>query len=408
MLIQEGGQAHLADGGAVFGGTPYRLLRRLGRSGKGDVFLVEHWELGREMVAKVLQRGLTDDARLLDRVRLEATTLARLNHPNVVQISDFRRGADGRPFIVVEYLQGRSLEDELGERGPLSLFDALDFAHQALSGLAAAHALGVVHRDVTPHSLFLAKDKQGVLTLKVLDFGVACVLPSASAGAPQPLSVPTESGALLGTLRYLSPESALGQRVDQRADLYAVALILYEMVAGCGPFDGARDLLESHRSEQPRAPSELAQQPIPVEFDAVILHGLRKDPNERFQTAKEFQLELERLWQLLHQSHAFATTYFSVERKPELKTTGDLPKRLAEPSAPPVSEESTPNVSLSENDDEKENDQGVDALSAPGPTRTARVAARPPKLVALSFAVALITAVAVASGIVALLAKAGP
>ena len=393
MVSQEGGRAHRFDGGDVFDGTPYRPVRRLGRGGKGDAFLVEHWELGREMVARVMPRSLAADARQLERLRLEATTLARLNHPNVVQISDFRHTADGRPFIVVEYLQGHSLEDELAQRGALDLFDALDFAHQALSGLASAHALGIVHRDLKPRSLFLAKDKQGVITLKVLDFGVARVLSSASAGARQPLSVPTESGALLGTLRYLSPESALGKRVDQRADLYAVALILYEMIAGCGPFDRVQDLLEAHRSALPQPPSALAQQPIPVEFDAAIQRGLRKDPSQRFQTAREFQLELERLWRLLHHSHAFATTYFSVQRKPELKTTGELPNRRAAPSSPAVHEKATPNPSLRDTSDQ---------------TWTATVAARPPKLVALSFAVALITAVAVASGIVALITKAGP
>jgi serine/threonine-protein kinase len=392
-MIEEGGQAHPMLGGDVFAGTPYRLVRALGRSGSSEVFLVEHWELGREMVAKVLHTSLVDDARELDRVRLEATTFARLDHPNVAQISDFRHAADGRPFLVVEHLQGRSLGDELAERGALGLFDALDFAHQALSGLAAAHALGIAHRDVNPHNLFLAKDRQGALTLKVRDFGLARVLPSAPGTAPQPLSVRTESGAVFGSPRYLSPEAARGQRVDHRADLYAVTLILYEMVAGCGPFDRLPDVLAAHRCAEPPPPSQLSEQPIPIELDAVIQRGLRKEPGERFQTARELQQELERLWHLLHQSHAFRTTYFSVRSKPVLKSTGDLPKHVVEPFTPALGEELS--SALAENP----------VLSAAHGTTQSRPRVN---LAALSVLVALVTAAAVASGIVTLLSKAGP
>lgn len=398
-MNHEGGSSmQLAQrpGSDVFVGTPYRLLRRLGQGGMGDVFLVEHRELGKEMVAKVLQRQLADDPRLLDRVRLEATTLARLNHPNVVQISDFRRTADGRPFLIVEHMRGRSLKAELAQRGSLSLFDALDFAHQALSGLAAAHALGIAHRDVKPDNLFLSQDRDGVLTLKVIDFGLALVM-RASASAPQPLSLPTESGALLGTPRYLSPEAALGKRVDERADLYAIALILYEMVAGRGPFDGQRDLLGAQASEDPPPPSQLAERPVPKEFDAVIQRGLRKNPDQRFQSAEEFQAELARLWRLLHQSHAFATTYFSVDRLSTLKTTGDLPQMaLAQPGSA-SSEASEPGHASAQ----------ISSVSSPVSQSETEAGSRS-TLVVLSFGVALVTLVAVAGGIVALLGRAWP
>jgi serine/threonine-protein kinase len=403
MMTEEGGSfvpLALLPGGDAFSGTPYRLLRRLGQGGMGDVFLVEHRELGKEMVAKVLQRGLADDARLLDRVRLEATTLARLNHPNVVQISDFRRATDGRPFIIVEHLRGRSLKAELAERGALTLFDALDLAHQALAGLAAAHALGIAHRDVKPDNLFLSRNKEGVVTLKVIDFGLALVLPGASAGAPLPLSLPTESGSVLGTPRYLSPEAAQGKRVDHRADLYAIALILYEMVAGRGPFDGQRDLLGAQRSEPPLLLSQLTQRPVPTEFDAVIERGLRSNPEQRFQSATEFQRELELLWQLLHHSHAFATTYFSVERQPTLRTTGDLPNRaLAQPATAPSEASNTAGA------------EPVDAADASVISRAARAGTegrRRSSLLALSFGVGLVTLIAVAGGIVALLGRAWP
>jgi eukaryotic-like serine/threonine-protein kinase len=447
MLIQESGGGGAFGGSDAFAGTPYRLVRRLGGRSSGEVLLVEHWELGREMVAKVLPAGLARDARLLDRVRLEATTLARLNHPNVVRVSDFRHTADGRPFIIVELLRGRSLKEELAERGALGLFQALDFAHQALSGLGAAHDLGIAHRDVSPASLFLAADQQGVITLKVLDFGLARVLPGASTNAPRPLSLPTESGVLIGTPRYLSPEALLGNRVDQRADLYAVALILYEMIAGCGPFDRHAEILAAHCSEEPAPPSQLAQQPVPVEIDAVIQRGLRKDPKERFQSAREFQHELETLWQLLHQSHAFATTYFVVDRQPALRTTGDLPNGVAKASStrptPSPSPTSSPSPSPSPSEASRPGrSPSWREASSPSPSSSSRsrsssskassatpsaapspaaLESEPPstrqmvkpgpsrsKLLALAVLVALITAVTVASGIAALLVKAVP
>jgi eukaryotic-like serine/threonine-protein kinase len=399
MILQADGEAQPLAGHDVFAGTPYRLVRRLGGGRMGDVFLVEHRELGREMVAKLLLRSLGDDARLLDRVRLEATTLARLNHPNVVQISDFRRIADGRPFLIMERLSGRTLKDELAERGALSTFDALDFAHQALSGLGAAHALGVVHRDVTPEHLFLARDRDGLLTLKVLDFGLALVLPSAPREAPQPLSLPTSSGTLIGTPRYLSPEAVAGARVDRRADLYAVALILYEMVAGRGPFDHLqRKSLAAQRAVAAEPPSRLAQHPVPTEFDAVIQRGLAKDPRDRFQSAQDFQRELERLWQLIHQSHALATTYFSHQLQSPPRTTGQLPRQLAGAGASVVSASAQTSAA-------------TPALVGGSVALTSVAAARRGNrswLVVLALAVALVTALAVSSGIVLLLAQASP
>jgi serine/threonine protein kinase len=363
----------------------------------GEVFLVVHEEIGRQLVAKLLHRRLVHDERLLDRVRIEAHSLARLHDPNIVQVTDFRLTQDGRPFLVMEHLLGRTLKEELVARGPLSLLDALDFMHQSLSGIVATHALGIVHRDVKPENLFLSEEIDGTITLKVLDFGLARIIPGISDEGPQPLTVPTDTGAVLGTPRYLSPEAALGKRVDHRADLYSLALVFYEMVVGFGPFEHLKhDFLSAHAVEEPAAPSRYAKRPIPAELDAAILRGLRKDPGERYQSASEFQSEVERLWGLLNNSQALQTTGFSPGERPDLRTTGQLrrhPAPLASraPNASPVSESFHP----------ARGDAPVASLEVAAPRTRAT-------LILASAVVGLVTAIAVTCAIVALLMRTGP
>jgi serine/threonine-protein kinase len=241
---------------------------------------------------------LATDPRLADRMRVEAQSLGRLNHPHIVQITGFGTTRDGRPFLVMEWLRGQTLTSELATFGKLHAKEALRLSIQLLSALAAAHAIGIVHRDVKPDNLFLAYEPDGSRQLKVLDFGIARVLPDAPGHAPDPLSVPTATGVVVGTPRFVSPEGALGQRVDGRADLYSAALVLYGMVAGRGPFDhveGDQPLLHAHVRENPLPPSQFAEVAAPALLDAVILKGLAKDPNRRYQSALEFKSELERL-----------------------------------------------------------------------------------------------------------------
>jgi serine/threonine-protein kinase len=262
----------------------------------GEVFLVDHVELGRQFVAKVMHAELVSDARIVDRMRVERQALGRLNHPHIVSVIDSAKLADERPFIVMERLRGQTLADELQVRGRLPVYEAVRFSCQLLSALSAAHAIGIVHRDVKPANLFLCTLSDGSRVLKVLDFGVARVLPGAPPVAPLPLALPTDSGVLMGTPRYASPEAAAGSPVDARADLYAAALMLYVMLAGRGPFDHhdlPASLLAAHVYDEPEAPSKLASEPVPFPLDRAVLRGLRKDPAQRFQTAAEFRTELE-------------------------------------------------------------------------------------------------------------------
>ena len=292
-------------------GLPYRALRRLGGGGMGDVFLAQHRQLGRLCVAKILHARFAGDPQLADRVRLEAQSLGRLNHPHIVSIIGAGRTSDERPFIVMEYLQGHTLADELVVHGQLPVVEALSYACQLLRALAATHALGIIHRDIKPENLFLCDSTGGARTLKVLDFGVARIMPDASPHAPHPLAVPTDTGVVVGTPRYVSPEGAAAQPVDHRADLYAAALVLYLAVAGQGPFDHIRSdsmVLSAHATEDPEPPSRFAREPIPPELDRVLLRALRKAPGERFQSADELREELEGIATLLERSPGWLET----------------------------------------------------------------------------------------------------
>ena len=277
----------------------------------GEVYLVEHLEIGRKLVAKVLLPELARRRQAVDRMRLEAQALGRLSHPNIVAVTNFGMTADGRPFFVTEFLEGRTLAAEVRERGLLPASEAVMWARQLLAALSAAHAIGIVHRDIKPDNLFLARSENGERLLKVLDFGIARILPDAPPAAPPPLSIPTTTGAVIGTPRFASPEAAAGERVDARADLYGVALVLYAMLAGRGPFDhlrGDKELLDAHMSERPAPPSTHAREPVPAELDQIVLRALEKDPAARFQTAHQFRRELERVQSLLGRSVGWLET----------------------------------------------------------------------------------------------------
>ena len=279
-------------------GQPYRAIRLLGAGGMGEVFLAEHRKLGTPCVAKIQHTRLGGDPGIADRIRLEADSLSRLNHPNIVSIIGSGQTKDERPFIVMEYLRGQTMADELAARGQLPLLEALSYTCQLLRALAAAHAVGIVHRDIKPDNLFLCDGPRCNRVLKVLDFGVACTMPETLLQCPNPLAVPTGTGMVVGTPRYVSPEGALARRVDHRADLYSAALVLYFALAGRGPFDHIQSallLLSAHVAEEPEPPSHFSKAAIPAELDQVVLRALRKVPAERFQSADALREELERI-----------------------------------------------------------------------------------------------------------------
>lgn len=288
-------------------GSRYRLLRRLGRGGMGEVYEAEHVALKKRVVVKLLHARLGREPQILDRMRVEAQALALVRHPNLVEVSDFGHTSDGRPYFVMERLYGRTLREELDARGALPPLEVIDLGRQLLAGLGAAHGAGLVHRDVKLDNVFLcdpdkslnANTNTNTKLLKLLDFGLAKVV---GAGRPErplaPLAIPTDEGVMLGTPRFFSPEQALGKPVDARADIYSTGALLYAMVAGRAPFDhytALYELAQAHAAEPPEPPSQNAGQPIPPELDRIILKALAKQPEDRFQTAAELAAALERL-----------------------------------------------------------------------------------------------------------------
>ena len=274
-----------------FEGTSYRLVRHLARGGMGQVYLVEHRELGRECVAKVIHKKLAKNNQLLDRVRIEAESLGALRHPNIVSVNNFGTLTDGRPFIVMEYLRGRALRQALGLGCEFSIGESIDLMLQVCAALNAAHSIGIVHRDIKPENLFLHEEIDGSVALKVLDFGLARIVPGASPNSPTPLAQPTSAGVIVGSMRYVSPEGVLGKRVDCRADIYSLGLVLYRLVAGRGPFGDelpATGQILARLTEDPKPPSFFASAPIPHQLDDVLLTALRKSPEDRYQSAREF------------------------------------------------------------------------------------------------------------------------
>ncbi len=278
-------------------GTAYRPCYRLAQGGMSEVFVAEHVELHTAVVVKLLHPGLAERADLIERMRVEGKALALLQHPNIVQVIDAGRTRSGRPYLVMEHVSGRTLGAELRARGQLPWREALAIARGVLSGLAAAHAAGIIHRDIKTENIVLQLRHDGRRIAKILDFGVAKLLHGAAARLADPLNAPTQHGMLVGTPGYLSPEQALGHPADQRSDIYAFGVVLYKMLTGRGPFDefgaGERQL-EAHVGALARPPSERGAR-ISSALDAVVLKALHKDPARRFQSAAELALVLAEL-----------------------------------------------------------------------------------------------------------------
>jgi serine/threonine-protein kinase len=293
------------DAGDLLAGTPYRTLSRLGQGGMGEVLEAEHRALRKRVVVKLLHPQLASDPRFADRMRIEAQALAAVSSPHVVSVSDLGQTPAGRPFLVMERLEGHTLRDELQARGgALPVPEAIALVRQMLAGLAAAHRIGIIHRDVKLDNVFLCAAPDGGRRLvKVLDFGIAKVLQRD--GTPLPVPAPqyaTEQGALVGSPRTVSPEQARCQAVDARSDVYAVGLMLYTLIVGDGPFSYATDMLEllnAHIRDPPMPPSHVAKQAVPPELDRAILRALAKRPEYRFQTADEFADELRAIESVL-------------------------------------------------------------------------------------------------------------
>jgi eukaryotic-like serine/threonine-protein kinase len=256
----------------------YRVIERLGSGGMADVYCAEDTQLGRRVALKLLYRRFAEDAEFVERFRREASSAAGLQHPNIVGVFD-RGEWDGTYYIAMEYLQGHTLKQLVREHGAMPPDLAVDITIQVLRAAKFAHKRGVVHRDIKPHNVIL--DDEG--RAKVTDFGIA------RAGA----SDMTETGSIMGTAQYLSPEQAQGQPVSPRSDLYSIGVMLYELLTGKVPFDAESPVTIAlkHVSEPPVPPSQL-NPAVPPALDAVVLRALEKEPAHRFADADEFAAAL--------------------------------------------------------------------------------------------------------------------
>ena len=257
----------------------YRIVRKLGSGGMADVYMAEDQQLGRRVALKVLHRRFAEDEQFVERFRREASSAAGLSHPNVVAIFD-RGEWDGTYYITMELVDGRTLKEIVREKGPAPAAAAVDLTLQILRAARYAHKHGIVHRDIKPHNVLIDQDGR----VRVTDFGIA------RAGT----SDITETGSVMGTAQYLSPEQAQGRPVDERADLYAIGIVLYELLTGQVPFDADSPVTVALKqvSEMPAPPANLVPS-IPPAIDAVVLHALEKDPDRRWQNADEFIAALE-------------------------------------------------------------------------------------------------------------------
>ncbi|NJP43075.1 protein kinase domain-containing protein [Actinacidiphila epipremni] len=268
--------------GSVVGDGRYRLTGRLGRGGMAEVFAAEDVRLGRTVAVKLLRGDLAEDAVAKARFAREAQAVAGLNHHAVVAVYDSgedRTPSGTAPYIVMELVEGHTIKDLLTGATPPPVDQALLIVSGVLDALAYSHQHGIVHRDIKPANVIITNSG----AVKVMDFGIARALHGAA-------STMTQTGMVMGTPQYLSPEQALGKSVDHRSDLYATGCLLYELLALRPPFVGETPLsvVYQHVQDEPRLPSQVSER-VPPELDGLVLRSLAKQPEDRFQSAEEMR-----------------------------------------------------------------------------------------------------------------------
>lgn len=280
--------------------SKYEILARIGIGGMGAVYKGRHVTFNELCAIKVVNDSIAGDKNFLQRFQTEAVVTRKLRHPNAVRVDDFDYTDDGRPFIVMELVEGRNVGEILQSEGPLQVPRAIRIATEVARALGAAHKLGFVHRDIKPGNIVLTTNEQGQEVAKVLDFGIAKL--RQAAGDAQSAFTMTMTGMVVGTPLYMSPEQFLGKKaggeIDGRTDLYSLGVVLYQMVTARLPFEGDTlySIMMQHIEGNVRPPDELAPElNIPPALSKVILKALDKSRESRFQTADEFIAALEHM-----------------------------------------------------------------------------------------------------------------
>ncbi len=269
----------------------YKVIKLLGEGGMGQVYLAEHSAIEKRIALKVLRAEYAHKGDIVTRFQQEAISASRIKHPNVLDVFDFGQLENGCFYLAMEFLEGNDLADELQRSRVLTAPRALPIAMQICRALSAAHAKGVVHRDMKPENVFLQRTADGEEIVKIVDFGIAQLKPSNEEAAVESKHRRlTRTGMIFGTPEYMAPEQASGKHADLRCDVYAVGIILYELFTGAVPFTGETFLgvLTKHLNEMPPAMRAVyADLQISPELEGVVQRALAKDPNYRYQSMNE-------------------------------------------------------------------------------------------------------------------------
>jgi len=271
----------LRPGESVLG--RYTIDREIGRGGMGAVYLARDAQLGERVALKVISALASDDPQSIAvRFRREVAQARKITHPNVIRIHDIGED-DGLLFLSMEYIEGHTLAERLRRGGPMPLSEALAILGEVALGVAAAHMVGVVHRDLKPHNVLIV-ERPGTRVVKVIDFGLATSLFLAGM---------TATGMILGTPEYMAPEQVRGTPSDLRTDVYALGAMAYHVLCGRPPFSGETPIAVgfAHLHQEPRPPRELRPD-LPVAVEAAILRALSKEPTRRFADASAWRAAL--------------------------------------------------------------------------------------------------------------------
>ena len=276
----------------MIGGTisHYRIVGKLGKGGMGVVYKAKDTRLDREVALKFLSDGMAQDQQALERFRREAKAASALNHPNICTVYDIGEES-GKAFIVMEYLDGAALKDLIGGH-PMELDRLLEISCEIADALAAAHVKNIIHRDIKPANIFMSEHGHA----KVLDFGLAKIAVPGTEESEFKTFTGTQTGIVMGTLPYMSPEQLHGRQVDHRTDIYSLGAVLYEMATGQGPFvgDTTAELISSILRDTPRPVSGLRAE-LPMALERIIERCLAKQPAERYASVRELRGALELL-----------------------------------------------------------------------------------------------------------------
>lgn len=283
-----------AEGRGLLGTTlngKYRVISELGSGAVGTVYLGEHLSLKKQVALKVLHSDLRIGKEALVRFQREGIAAGKFNHAGAIQIFDFDVEGDSTWYLAMEYVEGMTLKQYVTDKGALEIHEALDLAEQILSVLAEAHRQSIIHRDLKPENIMIGKSATGESTIKVLDFGLSKLLDK----GPE-ASMMTQTGQIMGTPMYMSPEQCSGKEVDHRSDLYAAGLVFYELLSGEPPYQASNltELLVKQVSEDlPSIVDAFPEKSFPADVDEILERALQKDPDDRFASASDMLIALE-------------------------------------------------------------------------------------------------------------------